>query len=416
MPPAGTVCYDVLNMVDPQNPLEIGQYFLPGMKTMTLYGLYLYVSGYQGGLLVMNTSDPEHLQQVQVAPISETYLKIEIAGSYAYLLPQEGGLKIINLANPAAPVVSGSYNSTGVVSDIAISGSYAYIAIQDEGFEVLNIQNPYAPVKVGTFQSNNRHDAIETSGQYVYLADMQFNTYETWLRVIDVSNPAHPVEVGIFHPNGSLIITDMKYEQGLLYASTYIGQTGIYVIDVSVPTQPRKMDVPEDRYDIFYQMKAKNRMMYLIGLNGVVVERYTGLFPALVFDLWIGSADVHVNQILVTDDHDLVPLVAKKQTFVRIYPRVTGADKIPVKVTLKVHHNGWTETLTNPYRPSKLTAYSNPDQTDIYLGTNFVFISAEDIQNIEVTISSSLDEDNLDNNHIIATPCFMPSIFRLMTG
>jgi len=75
-------------------------------------------------------------------------------GDYAYVAARNGGLEIIDISDPTTPVKVGQFNDgVGYTNDIYVSGSYAYLADSWDGcgLKIIDISDPTTPVKVGQF-------------------------------------------------------------------------------------------------------------------------------------------------------------------------------------------------------------------------------------------------------------------------
>lgn len=83
-----------------------------------------------------------------------------------------------------------------MTNSIAIQGDYAYLG-EGCGLTILDISNRSAPLVIG--KTIPLPDTVESAfvvGDYAYLA-----AGESGLRIIDVSIPIQPVELGFFAPS-----------------------------------------------------------------------------------------------------------------------------------------------------------------------------------------------------------------------
>ena len=70
---------------------------------------------------------------------------VAVSGNYAYVAGGDGGLRIIDISNPAAPTEAGFYDTPGDARGVAVAGNYAYVADGKGGLRMIDISNPAAP-------------------------------------------------------------------------------------------------------------------------------------------------------------------------------------------------------------------------------------------------------------------------------
>ena len=52
---------------------------------------------------------------------------VKVVGNRAYLTLSEGGLVVLDVSNPSDPMQVGSINTSGYADGVAVSGNYAYV-------------------------------------------------------------------------------------------------------------------------------------------------------------------------------------------------------------------------------------------------------------------------------------------------
>ena len=220
----------ILDISDPTHPTRTGYWVLPDViQDVVIADRYAYVAAFQGGLHIIDISNPARPKQagtyskeatslavanglVYVAdwrelrvidvsnPVSPTEISsyhtgnetkgIAIAGQYAFVANGRKGLRILDVSDPRALTEAGSYSIDGYAVSVAISGSHAYVADPFNGLWVLDISNPAAPTRMG-FYKTWVANSVTIVGHYVYLGE------QAGLRVVDISNPAAPTEIGL---------------------------------------------------------------------------------------------------------------------------------------------------------------------------------------------------------------------------
>ena len=61
---------------------------------------------------------------------------VAVAGAYAYVADREGGLRVVDVSNPAAPVEVGFHDTPGEAYSVAESGGYVHLADGSAGLAV----------------------------------------------------------------------------------------------------------------------------------------------------------------------------------------------------------------------------------------------------------------------------------------
>ena len=121
-----------------------------------------------------------------------------IVDDFIYVADTDGGLQIVNISDPTHLYEEGHFYTEGWAYDVAVSSNYAYIAAMYEGLQILDISNPNHIFEVGFYDAVPMPFGVTVYDDYVYLADGYWG-----LRVIDVSRPSDPIEVGYYQDCGS---------------------------------------------------------------------------------------------------------------------------------------------------------------------------------------------------------------------
>ncbi len=231
-------------------------------------GSTLFVAHEDGGLLVVDASDPARLRPIGQHPTpggawtitrlgerilvgtstetqfydvtfpeSPTLLSswprrllqaAAAVGDVTYTVHYETGLHVYDLGFPTAPQEVHHtfwYGCTG----LAARQSHAYV-VGETGFRVLDVRDPRNPVLVRTLDLPGR--GLLLHGEYLYLAT------DGVLKVLDLSTPDLPIIVGELEL--PLWLTGRIRAAGnRIYAMR--GRWGFNVIDVSDPTAPHEI-------------------------------------------------------------------------------------------------------------------------------------------------------------------------------
>ncbi|MFN3929222.1 MAG: carboxypeptidase regulatory-like domain-containing protein, partial [Thermoflexus sp.] len=107
------------------------------VKAVAVRGGYAYI-GVGPRLVILDISNPAQPAVIgQTAVLPGVVADVAVAGSYAYVADREGGLRIVDVSDPAAPREVGFYDTPGYAGDVAVVGSYAYVADGEGGLVIL---------------------------------------------------------------------------------------------------------------------------------------------------------------------------------------------------------------------------------------------------------------------------------------
>jgi hypothetical protein len=233
----------VIDVSNPSNPREVGYFDTPGYALgVYVSGNYAYVADGVAGLRVIDVSNPTNPREVGYFDTPGYALGVYVSGNYAYVADGVAGLRVIDVSNPSNPREVGYFDTPGDAQGVYVSGNYAYVADKWAGLRVIDVSNPTNPREVGYFDTPSEARDVYVSGNYAYVADGE----NTGLRVIDVSNPTNPREVGYFDifgfTYGVYVSGNYAYvANGIGYAIGGGNVVGLVVIDVSNPSNPRKV-------------------------------------------------------------------------------------------------------------------------------------------------------------------------------
>ncbi len=240
----------IVDVSDPTSPTLAGR-FEPSASWFTrrvaVSGNYAYVTSWVYGstppgqaIQILNVSDPAH--PILVASYSGSYTLedgVYVDGDVLYYA--SGTLHIVDVSDPAHPTLLGSYEPVEDAYDVRAADGYAFVAA-GRGLVVLDVHNPASPTLSGTFDvpgysSPQRHNRVALDGGYVYLANR-----EDQVHVLDVTDRAHPTLASVYSTPGMTV--DMTGDSGRMYLAKdgasyedgyYLGGD-LHIIDLAEPT------------------------------------------------------------------------------------------------------------------------------------------------------------------------------------
>jgi len=228
----------IINIADAENPELVGDINLQSNLTSVFVANDLaYVASNTDGLLIIDVSDPENLQQVGNYEATRV-MDVEVDGDFAYLAHQRQGFRVIDVSDPENPAEHGIYDTPGEVQNVFKVDNLVYIADTGIGIGVIDVSEPDNPDLAGSYEypDGSVRDVFISDDEFAYVADE-----DGGLCVVDISNPLNPLEVGrvdsFEDANSVFVVGDYAY-----VAARY---EGFWVVDVSDPERPEEVGYAE---------------------------------------------------------------------------------------------------------------------------------------------------------------------------
>ena len=178
----------IVDISDPERPRGIAQLNIPGFACgLAISGENVYVSSLEVGIYVVDLSNPRQPNIIGSIQTQGGANEVAISGDFAYVAAMAGGLRVINIENPRDLREVDWVGTREVAREVYISGEYAYVACNQGGLDVVDISDPENVRVVGNYDSPGNGFGITVNGQYAYLAD-----YDAGLKVINVEDPEEP--------------------------------------------------------------------------------------------------------------------------------------------------------------------------------------------------------------------------------
>ncbi len=169
--PNNTYILGIWDISTPSSPAFLGSYTnsSSGLLGMAVSGHYVYLGDGTNGFRIVDVSDPQNPIEVGYCNTPGEATRIAVSGNYAYVADWGSGLQVIDISSAASPHVAGSYLTQGYAYDIAVSGNNAYVSSQDYGLFVIDISDPKNPIEIGNFPTPAIPLAVAANGNIVYL-------------------------------------------------------------------------------------------------------------------------------------------------------------------------------------------------------------------------------------------------------
>jgi hypothetical protein len=302
----------VVDVSDPAHPSVVGIQSMSGHTRAVAVAsggdgdaAYLYVSA--GALHVLDISagadsDPTNPDEIAVYRPADVMGNVgqvlSVSAGLAYVLyhggsGRTGSLRILDVSEPAVPVEAGSYRIGVPIRDGAVAGDHAYLLV-GKGIPylvVLDLSDPSQPA-VASPEGDKTWlgQSLGLLGQTLYLASPAASDKAGSVQVLDLADPVHPVALGRYE-GASAPVTEIAAvgSQVVLAAGD-----SVVLVDVSSPATP----ATAGRYDM-QRLPGVRRGLAVSGDYAYVAAGGDGLWVVDVSD----PADPRVVSNLDTWGH-----------------------------------------------------------------------------------------------------------------
>ncbi|MBZ0265348.1 T9SS type A sorting domain-containing protein [bacterium] len=268
----------ILNIGDPDHPVELGECNLPGSpKEIVISNSYLYIANDHSGLSVINIEDLLNPQLMASLGTAHRAYDVSIFEGCAYVADFVGGLRIIDILDPSNPSEVTSIETIQSTNAVEVLDNMAYLTDEDIGLIVFDINDPEHPLEMDRYTSPQSATDVAISNGFAYVASGNH------LYIVDISDPENLSEISIFDNSGE--IDGVTISNGFAYL-TEKDEGYLYILDVQDPANPVEAgyyNTPGEAWDLVVSDQivfvADNN--YLDVLDCTEAIEWTG-----VYDQW----------------------------------------------------------------------------------------------------------------------------------
>lgn len=254
----------------------------------------LYIAQGEGGLEIVDASDPENLQMVSITTenVRAYSSRVDMYDSVVYLAAGSYGVTVVDAANPLEPYVTVSNSSLKPAKNLFVFGELLFTAVSEQGVKIADISYPTHPDNRGeietagfaygltiTSDSNYMMVACGEMGLYIHdISDFEnVSPQIAWcntpgkaenvvileeesiafmacgtagLQIIDYSDTLNVHIVGSFDYGG--YAKDLIYRDHKIFMTTEL--SGLHIIDVSDVTNPTFIGKVDTEYALGLDM------------------------------------------------------------------------------------------------------------------------------------------------------------------
>ena len=222
----------------------------------------LYAASWFEGLRIFDISTGILNQLGEYDPVEGAFWHLDVANERTYLAQgteTTNDLRLIDVSNVSSPSLISQMNTTRL-GGLSARGSYVYTTNHNR-FDIINVSNEAGPyVMSGIDYGRPLLGGVRVRGDYAYL--YWNGIVEGGIYVIDVSDPTNPVEVGSY-------LGECATDMCLLgdYAFYTTSGNGFMTIDISNPTNPVSV-AQTNMYGYELCVTGNGRYVYVGSLAG----------------------------------------------------------------------------------------------------------------------------------------------------
>jgi len=218
----------ILDLSQPDLPSLVSTTRVYGyVKRAVVDGRYVYAAADYKGLKVIDIDDPEHPVEIGTVDSGTTIDVVKI-GNLLYLSCSSDGIKVVDVSDPTAPTVVGILEGFDA-GYINVAGDVLYAPEYSVGVHIVDVTDPTAPSVVDTMDVSKPMGRPEVDGNVLFIASANQG-----VEVYDIINPLAPVELATI--TGATYAYGLAAVGDLLFVATI--NNGAFVFDVSDPTAP----------------------------------------------------------------------------------------------------------------------------------------------------------------------------------
>lgn len=259
-----------IDVSDPQNPSEIGNYYYFNFTDGAVNGNYAFgTSGRIPGIRMIDISYPANMSEIGAYEYEISPDIRDWAASEAHLFLQDNltkKLEVIDITNPVSMTwVSDFQHQNEEVRGVKIDGDYAYVF--NERYNICcalyvdDISDPKNIVELGYTELSGQNSLdIAISDGYAYV----LISSPAQLLTVDVISPTNPTEITSYELPDFSGVVNLELQENLLYITDW---NGLRILDVSTPATPQEISYTEFSFSVMDSV-IQNDFIYFSAVGG----------------------------------------------------------------------------------------------------------------------------------------------------
>lgn len=211
MAAAGTVLYaagdELLHVLDVSDhglrpvSLVVDEEALSNIRDLSIAGDRLYAADQWYEMVVLDVSDPSHVQPVgsfeaEETGATQTYGEgVAAVGDHVYYTDEDGGVQVLDVADPLAPRLVDWVDLEDFGYGVAAADGLLLVANGADGLQVFDVSDPAHPSQQGEVAIDGYAWDVSVAGGMAYVAARRGG-----VSIVDLADPSNPVVVSTLRP------------------------------------------------------------------------------------------------------------------------------------------------------------------------------------------------------------------------
>ena len=236
---------------------------------------YAFVADGENGLVVIDVSDPSSPDTKKVLNIDGNCTKVKLAsdGNHLYLSNQkEGMVYLVNIKDPESAFIEKKYATKGQPEGLFVKDNLMYVSNGISGVSTLNIVNDFFPAKISDVELDNLtlSSKLRPDKKYIFAVSDDPADESSIFYAINIEDKVNPEIKGKYTKyDGDAFDTVISSDGKVAYM---IGSDGVYSLDISDPSDIKKLDKQKDGYNIGAVLSSDDKYLYVAnGKDGILI-------------------------------------------------------------------------------------------------------------------------------------------------
>ncbi len=260
----------ILDISDPTSPSEVGEYtpsspYPIDFVDVKVRGNYVYIAHrFESKIRVVDVSDPTSPVEVSTVYLGATPNELFLTDTYLYAAGTNGGIYIVDLSDPGNPQLVTNFDQTAAWA-IHGSGQFLYVSNAYDGISVVDISNPTEPQLVGYYETPTFVNGVFSNGKYIYatcgFGGSAFQIYEnlSWVSASETSPPSASSNVRLYPTlSGNLVLIVPSPMRLFVNIYDVTGRSLLSLDRFFTPGKHTLKFAPTTKGVYFYTIRAQN--------------------------------------------------------------------------------------------------------------------------------------------------------------
>ena len=175
----GLLIFDISDSKDPKKIGECANYSHESSGKITVLGDYAFIADGRK-LWVFNITNPENPYNVGSCYIfggGEDITGIFIIENYLFISGRDGGLKVIDISNPEHPYITGGLQAGELITSMYYLDNHLYTIAGYGQFNIFNLNNPKRPSLINSYSTVPVDWGLSVTEDLIFIASIEYGLY-----------------------------------------------------------------------------------------------------------------------------------------------------------------------------------------------------------------------------------------------